>query len=184
MKLQIRDILKTKNIIYLNDQINIENLKFFTGKLIYFKKNKTKGIINIYHGKTNNKFAISDNKIDVVTSIYDLMNIYGNQIHTTCLGIAEDEFGLIMSFGKKKSRYSLINSTFYFNNLSMYYKYDNALSLGLYKSEIQKQFFVMLNILSSQTSKPVVYLWEYYSYPKFLSSIEAKELGIIDTIIG
>lgn len=166
--------LLENRIIFINGEINDTLSNLVISELLYLD-------------------SINNNDIDIyinspggsVTSglaIIDTMNFINSDIRTTVTGIAASMASLILASGTKGKRYSLKNSEVMIHqplgNTS-----GQATDIEIQAKRIINKKKTLNKMLASLTNQSLKRIEKDTERDKYLSSIEAKEYGLIDNII-
>lgn len=166
--------LLEQRIIFINGEINDTLSNLVISELLYLDSLNTNDIdiyINSPGGSVTSGLAI-----------IDTMNFIKSDIRTTVTGIAASMASLILASGTKGKRYSLKNSEV------MIHQPLGGASGQATDIEIQAKRIInkkkMLNkMLATLTNNSLKRIEKDTERDKYLSSIEAKEYGLIDNII-
>ena len=166
--------LLEQRIIFINGEINDTLSNLVISELLYLDSLNTNDIdiyINSPGGSVTSGLAI-----------IDTMNFIKSDIRTTVVGIAASMASLILASGTKGKRYSLKNSEV------MIHQPLGGASGQATDIEIQAKRIInkkkMLNkMLATLTNNSLKRIEKDTERDKYLSSIEAKDYGLIDNII-
>ena len=166
--------LLEQRIIFINGEINDTLSNLVISELLYLDSLNTNDIdiyINSPGGSVTSGLAI-----------IDTMNFIKSDIRTTVTGIAASMASLILASGTKGKRYSLKNSEV------MIHQPLGGASGQATDIEIQAKRIInkkkMLNkMLATLTNNSLKRIEKDTERDKYLSSIEAKDYGLIDNII-
>ena len=166
--------LLEQRIIFINGEINDTLSNLVISELLYLDSLNTNDIdiyINSPGGSVTSGLAL-----------IDTMNFIKSDIRTTVVGIAASMASLILASGTKGKRYSLKNSEV------MIHQPLGGASGQATDIEIQAKRIInkkkMLNkMLATLTNNSLKRIEKDTERDKYLSSIEAKDYGLIDNII-
>lgn len=120
----------------------------------------------------------------VVTSglaIYDTMQYIRPPITTVCIGQAASAASWLLAAGQKGQRFALPNSRVMLHQPSGGYQ-GQATDMASYAQEIVKIKRRLNEIYARHTGQPVEVIEKMLDRDKFLTPLEAKELGLIDEV--
>jgi ATP-dependent Clp protease protease subunit len=120
----------------------------------------------------------------VVTSglaIYDTMQYIRPPITTVCIGQAASAASWLLVAGQKGQRFSLPNARIMLHQPSGGYQ-GQATDMARYAEEIVKIKRRLNEIYAKHTGQPVEVIEKMLDRDKFLTPLEAKDLGIIDEV--
>ncbi len=120
----------------------------------------------------------------VVTSglaIYDTMQYIRPPITTVCIGQAASAASWLLAAGQKGQRFALPNARVMLHQPSGGYQ-GQATDMARYAEEIVKIKRRLNEIYARHTGQPIEVIEKMLDRDKFLTPLEAKELGIIDEV--
>lgn len=166
--------LLEQRIIFINGEINDTLSNLVISELLYLDSLNTNDIdiyINSPGGSVTSGLAI-----------IDTMNFIKSDIRTTVIGIAASMASLILASGTKGKRYSLKNSEVMIHqplgNTS-----GQATDIEIQAKRIINKKKMLNKMLATLTNNSLKRIEKDTERDKYLSSIEAKEYGLIDNII-
>lgn len=115
-------------------------------------------------------------------SIYDTMNYIKPDICTICIGQAASMGAFLLSCGAKGKRYSLPHSRIMIHQ-PLGGARGQATDIEIQAKEILRLKGILNNILASNTKQPLKKIEKDTERDFFMSANEAKEYGIIDSVL-
>jgi ATP-dependent Clp protease, protease subunit len=117
-------------------------------------------------------------------AIYDTIQFLSCPVNTYCMGIAASMGSFLLSAGTKGKRYALPNSRIMLHQPSMSFSQGTAADLEIQAKEILYLRERLNQIYSDNTGQPIERINEDLDRDRFMSPEEAKEYGLIDTVIS
>lgn len=161
-------------IIILNGEIDDNTSNVVIAELLYLDSINNKDIslyINSNGGSVTSGMAI-----------YDTMNFIKSDVSVICIGIAASMAAFLLSSGTKGKRYALPNAEIMIHQPLGGAK-GQATEIQIAAERIIKLKHKMNELLSKNTNNPIEKIEKDTERDYFMSTIEAKEYGIIDKII-
>jgi ATP-dependent Clp protease protease subunit len=115
-------------------------------------------------------------------AIYDTMQFCKPDVSTLCIGQAASMGAVLLSGGAKKKRFALTNSRIMIHQPLGGFQ-GQSTDIQIHAQEIQKVRENLNSILSKHTGNDINKIKEDTDRDNFMNSIEAKEYGIIDTVL-
>ena len=115
-------------------------------------------------------------------AIYDTMQFCKPDISTLCIGQAASMGAVLLSGGAKKKRFALTNSRVMIHQPLGGFQ-GQSTDIQIHAQEIQKVRENLNSILSKHTGNDINKIKEDTDRDNFMNSNEAKEYGIIDTVL-
>ena len=120
--------------------------------------------------------------IDDTLAIYDTMRFLSCDIATYCVGGAASGAALILAAGTKGKRYALPHAKIMIHQ-PWGYVAGQATDMRIQADEIMRIKQTLITILASHTGKPADQIATDIERDRYMSSLEAKEYGLIDEIL-
>ena len=167
--------LLENRIVVINGEINSDSSYDTITKLLYLDS-VSDDDINIYINS-------SGGDVREGLAIIDCMNFIKSDVSTLCLGKAYSMASIILSSGTKNKRYALPNS-----EIMIHEPFTSASGreqeISIFNKRIGKTKNALIDILLKTTNKNKKEIIDSMNYDNFMNSKEAKEYGIIDSIIS
>ena len=162
-------------IIFLSGEIDDNLANLVVAQLIYLEgKDPTKSIsmyINSPGGSVSAGMAI-----------YDTMQYIKPDVSTICIGMAASMGAFLLAAGAKGKRLALPNSEIMIHQ-PLGGTRGQATDIEIHAKRILKMKDTLNQILSERTGQPLERIQMDTERDNFMSSIEAKEYGLIDEVI-
>src|SRR5206468_2492056 len=120
---------------------------------------------------------------DAGLAIYDAMHLVSPDVSTTCVGMAASAAAVILAGGAKGKRLSLPNSRMLIHQASAGMQ-GTAADIEVHAREILRLNARITELLASDTGQSVERIERDINRDYWMSAIEAKEYGLIDSIVG
>ncbi|MEO0262602.1 MAG: ATP-dependent Clp endopeptidase proteolytic subunit ClpP [candidate division WOR-3 bacterium] len=115
-------------------------------------------------------------------AIYDTMQYIKPDVVTICMGMAASMAAVLLCAGKKGKRYALPHS-----RIMIHQPWGGvqgqAIDIKIHADEIMRMRKLVDEILSKHTGQPLEKIEKDTDRSFFMSSLEAKEYGLIDEVI-
>ena len=172
----IYSLLLKERIIFLGTAVTDASANLIVAQLLYLNSIDQKKDINLYiNSPGGNVYA--------GLAIYDAMQMIQAPVCTYAVGItASMGTGLLVS-GRKGKRYALPHATIHMHPTSggaQGYTEDVRISTRE-QERIQTQLFHLIGKHTGHSWKEIE---EYFLRDRFMNAVEAKELGLIDEVLG
>jgi ATP-dependent Clp protease protease subunit len=115
-------------------------------------------------------------------AIYDTMQFIKPDVQTICVGIAMSMGSLLLAGGKKGKRMALPNSRILIHQVSGGFQ-GQGTDIEIQAREVIGLKRRLEEIYAEHTDKPIEDISRDMERDFFMSPVEAKEYGIIDTVI-
>ena len=120
--------------------------------------------------------------VDSGLAIYDTMQYIKPDVSTICIGLAASMGAVLLSAGASGKRFSLPNSRIMVHQPSGGSQ-GQAVDIEIHAREILRQRENLNKILSQHTGRPIEQISHDTDRDYFMSAEQAKEYGLIDTIL-
>ncbi len=167
--------LLKERIIFLGEQVNDVTASLIVAQLLFLEAEDPDKDIQLYinspGGSITSGFAI-----------YDTMQYIKPDVSTICIGMAASMGAFLLAAGKKGKRFALPNAEIMIHQPSGGSQ-GQATDIEIQAKRILKMKSDLNRILAENTGQPVDRIAKDTERDHFLSSIEAKEYGLIDEVI-
>ncbi len=116
-------------------------------------------------------------------AIYDTMQFIKPDVSTMCVGQAASMGALLLAGGAKNKRFCLPHSRVMIHQPLGGYQ-GQATDIDIHAREILKVREQLNKIMSLHTGKPIELIQQDTERDRFMSSLEAKEYGLIDDVLS
>lgn len=161
-------------IIIISDEITDINSNIVVAELLYLD--------SINHNDISIYINSPGGSVTAGMAIYDTMNFIKSDVSTICLGMAASMAAFLLSSGKNGKRYALPNSEVMIHQ-PLGGAQGQATEIKIAAERILKLKEKLNKMLSKNTGKPLKQIEEDTERDYFLSSKEALDYGLIDSIL-
>jgi ATP-dependent Clp protease protease subunit len=116
-------------------------------------------------------------------AIYDTMNYIKSPVSTICIGQAASMGALLLAAGAKGKRFSLPHARIMIHQPMGGFQ-GQATDIEIHAKEMLKMKENLNKILANHTGQTMEKIHEDTDRDYFMSSVEAKEYGIVDEVIA
>ena len=167
--------LLKERIIFLGDEVNDVTASLVVAQLLFLESEDMEKDIHLYINSPGGSITAG-------MAIYDTMQYIKPDVSTICIGMAASMGAFLLSSGAKGKRYALPNSEIMIHQPLGGFR-GQATDIDIHAKRILKMKSNLNNILSQNTGKPLSQIEADVERDYFLSSDEAKEYGLIDSVI-
>ena len=167
--------LLKERIIFLVGTVNDNAASLITAQLLYLESENPKKEISFYinsHGGL----------VTAGLGIYDTMQYIKPPVSTLCIGQASSMGSFLLAAGEKGKRLSLPNSRIMVHQPSAGFQ-GQATDIEIHAKEILDLKKRLNKIYSKHTKKSEDEIKKALERDKFMSPAEAKDFGLIDTVV-
>ena len=167
--------LLNDRIIMLCDEVNDTTASLVVAQLLYLEAQDPDKDISLYINSPGGSVTAG-------MAIYDTMNYIKCDVSTICIGMAASMGAFLLSSGAKGKRYALPNAEIMIHQPSGGAK-GQATEIQIAAENILKTKKKLNEIIAANTGKPIEQVAQDTERDYYMSAEEAKEYGIIDSII-
>ena len=167
--------LLKERIIFLGDEVNDVTASLVVAQLLFLESEDMDKDIHLYINSPGGSITAG-------MAIYDTMQYIKPDVSTICIGMAASMGACLLSSGAKGKRYALPNSEIMIHQPLGGFR-GQATDIDIHAKRILKMKSNLNKILSENTGKPLAQIEADVERDYFLSSDEAKEYGLIDSVI-
>ena len=167
--------LLNDRIIMLCDEINDTTASLVVAQLLFLEGQNPDKDICLYINSPGGSVTAG-------MAIYDTMNYIKCDVSTICIGLAASMGAFLLSAGAKGKRIALPNSEIMIHQPLGGAK-GQATDIKIHAEWILKIKDKLNRIMSEQTGQPLEVIVRDTDRDNFMSAEEAKEYGLIDTVI-
>lgn len=168
--------LLNDRIIMLSEDVNDTTASLVVAQLLFLESQDPDKDIQLYINSPGGSVTSG-------MAIYDTMQYIKPDVSTICIGMAASMGAFLLSSGAKGKRIALPNAEIMIHQPSGGSQ-GQATDIQIQAQHIQKTKDKLNRILAENTGKPVETVAADCERDYFMSADEAKEYGIIDTIIA
>ena len=172
----IFSLLLRNRIIFLGSPVTDEVANTIVAQLLFLQQDDPDRDIHLY---INSPGGVADAGL----AIYDTMQLVAPAVSTTCVGMAASAAAVILGGGAKGKRLALPNSRMLIHQASTGVQ-GTAADIEVGAREILRLNARIKQLLSADTGQDPERISRDINRDYWMSAIEAKEYGLIDTIVG
>jgi ATP-dependent Clp protease, protease subunit len=172
----IFSLLLRNRIVFLGTPVNDEVANTIVAQLLFLQQDDPEREIQLYVNSPGGD-------ADAGLAIYDTMQLVSNPVATTCVGMAASAAAVILAGGAKGRRSALPNSRMLIHQASAGVQ-GTAADIQVHAREILRLNARIKELLSRDTGQNVERISQDINRDYWMSAVEARDYGLIDTIIG
>ena len=162
-------------IIFLGDEVNDATAGLIVAQLLFLESEDPDKDIHLYINSPGGSITAG-------MAIYDTMQYIKPDVSTICIGMAASMGAFLLAAGAKGKRLALPNSEIMIHQ-PLGGTRGQATDIEIHAKRILKMKDTLNQILSERTGQPLEKIQMDTERDIFMSSIEAKEYGLIDEVI-
>lgn len=162
-------------IIFLGDEVNDATAGLIVAQLLFLESEDPDKDIHLYINSPGGSITAG-------MAIYDTMQYIKPDVSTICIGMAASMGAFLLAAGAKGKRLALPNSEIMIHQPLGGTK-GQATDIEIHAKRILKMKDTLNQILSERTGQPLEKIQMDTERDNFMSSMEAKEYGLIDEVI-
>ena len=162
-------------IIFLGDEVNDATAGLIVAQLLFLESEDPDKDIHLYINSPGGSITAG-------MAIYDTMQYIKPDVRTICIGMAASMGAFLLAAGAKGKRLALPNSEIMIHQ-PLGGTRGQATDIEIHAKRILKMKDTLNQILSERTGQPLEKIQMDTERDNFMSSIEAKEYGLIDEVI-
>ncbi len=167
--------LLKERIIFLSDEVNDVTASLVIAQLLFLDAEDPGKDIYLYINSPGGSVTAG-------MGIFDTMQYIKSDVSTICVGMAASMGAFLLAAGAKGKRYALPNSTIMIHQ-PLGGAQGQASDIKIHADFIIKTREQLNKILSERTGKPLEQVEKDTDRDNFLSAQEAKDYGLIDSIM-
>jgi len=172
----IYSLLLRNRIIFLGTPIDDTVANLIVAQLLFLAQDDPERDIQLYVNSPGGS-------IDAGLAIYDTMHLITPPVATTCVGIAASMAAWLLAGGAKGKRSALPNSRILIHQASSGFQ-GTAADIEVQARELLRLETRMQELLAADTGQTAERIAHDINRDYWMSSSEALEYGIIDTVVG
>ena len=162
-------------IIFLGDEVNDATAGLIVAQLLFLESEDPDKDIHLYINSPGGSITAG-------MAIYDTMQYIKPDVSTICIRMAASMGAFLLAAGAKGKRLALPNSEIMIHQ-PLGGTRGQATDIEIHAKRILKMKDTLNQILSERTGQPLEKIQMDTERDNFMSSIEAKEYGLIDEVI-
>ena len=167
--------LLKERIIFLDGEVNDASASVIVAQLLFLEAEDPNKDIHLYINSPGGSVTAG-------MAIYDTMNYIKCDVSTICIGMAASMGAFLLSSGAKGKRYALPNAEVMIHQPSGGAQ-GQATEIKIVAEHILRTRSKLNNILAANTNQPLEVIERDTERDYYMSADEAKEYGIVDTVI-
>ena len=172
----IFSLLLRNRVIFLGTQVDDTIANLVVAQLLYLQQEDPDRDIHMYINSPGGS-------ADAGLAIYDTMQLITPQVATTCVGMAASMGAWLLAGGAKGKRTALPNSRILIHQGSSGFQ-GTAADIEVQARELLRLEARMTELLSADTGQTVERIKQDINRDYWMSAVEAKDYGLIDSIVG
>jgi ATP-dependent Clp protease, protease subunit len=172
----IFSLLLRNRIVFLGTPVTEEVANLIVAQLLFLQQDDPERDIHLYINSPGGE-------ADAGLAIYDTMQLVAPAVATTCVGMAASAAAVILAGGAKGKRLALPNSRMLIHQASAGMQ-GTAADIEVYSRAILCLNARITQLLSADTGQSVERISSDINRDYWMSAIEAREYGLIDSIVG
>ncbi|HEY1292390.1 MAG TPA: ATP-dependent Clp protease proteolytic subunit [Chloroflexota bacterium] len=172
----IFSLLLRNRIIFLGTPVTDEVANTIVAQLLFLQQDDPDRDIHLYINSPGGD-------ADAGLAIYDTMHLVGPDVSTTCVGMAASAAAVILGGGARGKRLSLPNSRMLIHQASAGVQ-GTAADIEVHAREIIRLNARIKELLAADTGQAVDRIERDINRDYWMSALEAREYGLIDTVVG
>lgn len=162
-------------IIFLSEEVTDVTASLVVAQLLFLDAESPDKDINLYINSPGGSVTAG-------LSIYDTMNHIKSDVSTICVGMAASMGSFLLAGGAKGKRFALPNAEIMIHQPSGGAR-GQATDIKIHAEHIIKTKERLNRIYAENTGKPIEVIAQDMERDRFMDAEEAKEYGIIDSVI-
>lgn len=163
-------------IIFLGEEVNDVTASLVVAQLLFLAAEDPDKDISLYINSPGGSVTAG-------LAIYDTMNYIKPDVSTICIGLAASMGAFLLSGGAKGKRYALPNAEIMIHQ-PLGGARGQATDMQIQVEQILKIKKKLNKMLSDNTGQPIEIIQADTERDNYMSSEEAKEYGLIDSVIN
>lgn len=163
-------------IIFLGEEVNDETARLAVAQLLFLEAEDPSKDISFYINSPGGSITAG-------LAIYDTMRYIRCDVSTICIGLAASFGAFLLAGGTKGKRFALPNSEIMIHQPAVEKIGGKATDIQIYSEKLQQDKRRLNRILAENTGRTEEEIWRDTERDHFMSAEEAKEYGIIDTVM-
>ena len=164
-------------IIFLGTPINDDVANIVIAQLLFLESDNPERDIHIYINSPGGSVSAG-------LAIYDTMQFLKSPVNTNCMGLAASMGAFLLAAGRPGKRSALPHSRIMIHQPSQSGGGGSASEIEIQAREILYLRSKLNELMAKHTGQPIERIDKDTDRDRFMSADEAKEYGIIDTVIS
>ncbi|HEY3057360.1 MAG TPA: ATP-dependent Clp protease proteolytic subunit [Chloroflexota bacterium] len=172
----IFSLLLRNRIVFLGTPVTDEVANVIVAQLLFLDQDDPEREIQLYINSPGGE-------ADAGLAIYDTMQLIQPSVATTCVGMAASAAAVILAGGAKGHRAALPNSRMLIHQASAGAQ-GTAADIEIHAREILRLNARIKQLMAADTGQDIERISKDINRDYWMSAIEAREYGLIDSIVG
>ncbi len=164
-------------IIFLGTPVNDDVSNIIIAQLLFLEADNPDRDIYLYINSPGGSVSSG-------LAIYDTIQYLKSPVNTICMGLAASMCAFLLSAGRKGKRFTLPHSRIMIHQPSQSGGGGSASEIEIQAREILYLRSKLNELMAKHTGQPIERIEKDTDRDRFMSADEAKEYGIIDTVIS
>lgn len=171
----IYSLLLRQRIVFLNGPVNDQVANIIVAQLLYLESHDENKDISLYINSPGGSVSAG-------MAIFDTMNFIKPKVQTLCMGLAASMGAFLLTAGEKGKRFALPNAKIMIHQ-PLGGAQGQATEIEIQAREILKTRERLNAVLAERSGQPLEKIARDCERDYYLTSDEAKEYGLIDTVV-
>jgi ATP-dependent Clp protease, protease subunit len=167
--------LLKERIIFLQGQVRDEMANLIVAQMLYLQFEDPKADIHLYINSPGGSVTAG-------MAIYDTMQFITCDVATYCMGLAASMGSMLLTAGTAGKRHSLPNAEIMIHQPLAGYE-GTAIDIDIHVKNVKKLKNSLNKMYVKHTGKTLEQIEKDTDRDNFMTAMEAKEYGIIDTVL-
>ncbi|NLT14180.1 MAG: ATP-dependent Clp endopeptidase proteolytic subunit ClpP [Clostridiales bacterium] len=167
--------LLNDRIVFLSEEVNDTTASLVVAQLLYLEAQDPDKDIQFYINSPGGSVTAG-------LAIYDTMQYIKADVSTICIGLAASMGSFLLAAGAKGKRIALPNSEIMVHQPSSGFR-GQATDIQIHAENIMRTKERLNQLYAQHTGKSVEAIHDALERDRFMTAEEAKEFGIIDSVI-
>ena len=164
-------------IVFLGTPVNDDVANIIIAQLLFLTADNPERDIYLYINSPGGSVSSG-------LAIYDTIQYLKSPVNTICMGLAASMGAFLLSAGRKGKRFALPHSRIMIHQPSQTGGGGSASEIEIQAKEILYLRSKLNELMAKHTGQPIDRIERDTDRDRFMSADEAKEYGIIDTVIS
>ena len=164
-------------IVFMGTPVNDDVANIIIAQLLFLTADNPERDIYLYINSPGGSVSAG-------LAIYDTIQFLKSPVNTICMGMAASMGAFLLSAGRKGKRFALPHSRIMIHQPSQSGGGGSASEIEIQAKEILYLRSNLNELMAKHTGQPIERIEKDTDRDRFMSAAEAKEYGIIDTVIS
>ncbi len=164
-------------IVFLGTPVNDDVANIIIAQLLFLEADNPERDIYVYINSPGGSVSAG-------LAIYDTMQYLKSPVNTICMGLAASMGAFLLAAGRKNKRFALPHSRIMIHQPSQAGGGGSASEIEIQAREILYLRSKLNELMAKHTGQPIDRIEKDTDRDRFMSADEARDYGIIDTVIS